>query len=144
MGFVLGQREGGREGEEEEEEEERVFLAVARALRAVASFGVVGKDASTSPSLPPSLPSNPPLSPSGFFLAKVEAGREGGEESPIYFPVSSSFSLTDEKAVKQWVQKNNHPLLSPLQGHNFRRLGSLGKVGREGGREGSQAVDAEE
>ena len=44
VGFVLGRREGGREGEEEEEEE-RVFLAVARALRAVASFGVVGKEA---------------------------------------------------------------------------------------------------
>ena len=38
---MLGRREGGRE----DEEEERVFLAVARALRAVASFGVVGREA---------------------------------------------------------------------------------------------------
>ena len=45
VGFVLGRREGRGEGKGEEEEEERVFLAVARALRAVASFGVVGREA---------------------------------------------------------------------------------------------------
>ncbi|KAM3571074.1 hypothetical protein VYU27_006874 [Nannochloropsis oceanica] len=133
VGFVLGRREGGGKGKGEEEEE-RAFMAVARAMRTTASFGLVGKEA-LEKGKGKQLFSNPPLSPSGFFLAKVEGGKERGEEPPVYFPVSSSssstsspLSLTDAKTIQQWVRSNNHPLLSPLGGHNFRQLGSLGKL----------------
>lgn len=55
------------------------------------------------------------------FIAKLETG-----EAPLYY--EGSLTATSPSQLRDWVNGNSLPLLSAYAGHNFRRLGEMGKL----------------
>lgn len=90
------------------------FNTVATEMQAKGTFA-----ATTSPEVIKALKLDTVDSPDGF-LVRLEQGQR-----PLYF---TGGSLTDDKAMLEFVDKHNHPFINHLTQFNYRSLASKGKT----------------
>lgn len=95
------------------------FAAVANKMYLHASFAVLEQTQATQPFTETlSLPTDRPT------LLKVELGRQS-----VFMSADALMSAEDRVAgIEAFVERNNHPLISELDNHNFKRLSYVEKI----------------